>query len=167
VTLSFTIPGVPVAKARARHIPLMQCKQCGRKGVQRVCRCGSQDMNYLTSIPMTETETKRYENQVSSIARETLLAAGSETLLVGALTLTARFYFLIPQGRRLPPESKSKMALREGDAHTQKPDLDNCFKSLLDGLNKVIIADDAQIHRLTGEKFWSLMPRAEVEITGG
>ena len=47
---------------------------------------------------------------------------------------------------------------------TGKPDLDNCIKLLMDGLNKLAWLDDAQVVRLTASKRYAVAPQTVVEI---
>jgi len=46
----------------------------------------------------------------------------------------------------------------------KKPDIDNLFKAILDGLNGVAFHDDNQIADATLKKRYSLNPRVEIEI---
>lgn len=48
---------------------------------------------------------------------------------------------------------------------TKKPDIDNLFKAILDGLNGIAFHDDNQITDATLKKRYSLNPRIEIEIT--
>jgi len=48
---------------------------------------------------------------------------------------------------------------------TGKPDLDNCIKLLMDGLNKIAWHDDSQVVRLTASKRYGPNPLTEVIIT--
>jgi Holliday junction resolvase RusA-like endonuclease len=67
------------------------------------------------------------------------------------------------------PASWSKkrrvLALAGETRPTGKPDLDNCIKLLMDGLNKIAWVDDAQVVRLTASKRYAETPRTEVIIT--
>jgi Holliday junction resolvase RusA-like endonuclease len=46
--------------------------------------------------------------------------------------------------------------------HTQRPDLDNMLKTLLDALNGVIWHDDSQVFSVTATKEWADKPGIEV-----
>lgn len=61
---------------------------------------------------------------------------------------------------------KKKEAVENGFIYpTNKPDLDNYAKSILDGLNGIAYEDDAQVTRLSVEKFYtSGEPLVEVYI---
>lgn len=47
---------------------------------------------------------------------------------------------------------------------TNKPDIDNLAKSILDALNGVIYKDDSQVVVLTLQKYYDDDPRAEITI---
>lgn len=56
--------------------------------------------------------------------------------------------------------SKKKQELNNGTYHRNKPDLDNCEKSVCDSLWK----DDSGIAHMDAIKFWSYNPRTEITI---
>jgi len=75
----------------------------------------------------------------------------------GAVRLNAVFRFSVPQSRM--------KKLKEGDPHTQRPDLDNCQKSVLDGLNRVAWHDDSQVVQMHVMKVWTKgEPGVDVQI---
>ena len=156
-SLSFTVPGVPIGKGRARHVPLFQCRKCGRKGMQKVCRCGASEQNYLASIPYTPGATKTYEGIVRTFALDAMKAAGVDQPLAVSVITDIAAYFPIPQSRA--------KKLLEGNPHIQRPDLDNILKSIADGCNKVVWADDAVVSTIHAYKFWSHNPRVEVTVS--
>ena len=41
---------------------------------------------------------------------------------------------------------------------------DNLIKSILDGMNTVVFADDSLISEITASKMWAAAGRAEIEI---
>ncbi len=103
----------------------------------------------------TPPETILYENMVAICCREALNGS-SQSKAVGAVRLAARFYF---------PVSKTRAGkLGEGDRHTQRPDLDNCLKSIKDGLNGVAWNDDCCVAEITASKHWTHL-EAKAEIT--
>lgn len=51
-----------------------------------------------------------------------------------------------------------------GHCHTKKPDLDNCVKAILDGLNGVAYRDDSTIARMSAVKRWGSTDSIEVVI---
>jgi len=84
--------------------------------------------------------------------------------------------FIPPQGEvrvwlevyKMPPKSTAKYRLvlmEMGLIRPEKtPDADNYIKSVLDGMNTVAWADDAQCTLEQCEKFYSLKPRIEVRV---
>ena len=111
-------------------------------------------MTYLTTLESTPTETKRYESLVSMFATQ---ARGKGESITSPVSLRMAFYFGIP-----PSRAKK---LKEGDAHFQRPDIDNCIKSILDGMNRgIIFRDDSLVTKIEAAKYWSKTPRAEVEV---
>ena len=67
--------------------------------------------------------------------------------------LTATFY-----------RTKSKWLPKKEGLPVRKPDLDNLLKLLLDSLNGVLVADDAQITSLTIKKRWSTNGHGSVAL---
>ena len=123
--------------------------------MRRECKCGKTDLKILAVIPMADKDTARYENLVKAAAWSAMRDAKIDGLLTGPVRLTASFYFLIPASRK---------KLKEGNLHSQKPDLSNCTKSIEDGMNETVYADDSQVTQHVTGKFWSLTPRAEIEV---
>lgn len=158
MTISFEIPGSPVPKGRARHAVQYQCKRCGRKGMRKQCWCGAgEDELRATGATLAYTPdgTAKYENLVKLVGQREMNRL-SLAPLTEKLTMTAHYYFLIPESRR--------KKLTEGQFHQQRPDLDNCLKSVLDGLRNVAFLDDCQIVAILAYKHWSERPRAEVKL---
>src|SRR5882672_7781920 len=76
----------------------------------------------------TPPETILYENMVAICCREAMNGTSKERSS-SPVRLAARFYF--------PIARTNAKRLGEGQSHTQRPDLDNCIKSIKDGLNGV------------------------------
>jgi Holliday junction resolvase RusA-like endonuclease len=76
-----------------------------------------------------------------------------------AVTITAQF---------CPPPSWSKRKRAEamGRPHTSKPDTDNVGKAILDGLNRIAFADDAQVAQITIRKVWGASDCTAVVVEG-
>lgn len=55
--------------------------------------------------------------------------------------------------------SKKKNAAMQGKPHTQKPDLDNLLKALLDA----VYGDDSHIWKISAQKVWRDRPGIKVE----
>ena len=155
--LVFSVPGIPQAKQRARVNALLLCKRCGRKTMQKLCPvCGTDsDMTYLTNIAMTPKETANYESLVALCAREALNGT-TEAIGSGAVRIRVTFRFPIPKSRA--------RKLAAGQPHTQRPDLDNCLKSIKDGLNGVAWNDDCCVVSIVANKEWSVTGSAEIEV---
>ena len=49
--------------------------------------------------------------------------------------------------------------------HTQRPDIDNLQKSILDGLNKVAFVDDCQVVELNSKKVFSDTDKILINVT--
>lgn len=69
------------------------------------------------------------------------------------------------EARFMPAASWSKKRRAEalGQSHAQKPDCDNIAKAVLDGLNRIAWADDAQVAAISIRKVWA--ERDEVLVT--
>ena len=133
--LAFIVPGAPVGKGRPRF-----------------ARVGKAMRAY------TPAATKSYEKVVALLARASL---GSRGPLHGALAVRIDAWCPIPSSwsRR-----KHVRALGEQLLPTTKPDIDNVAKAVLDALNKIAFADDAQIVHLTCSKRYGSEPRLEVTV---
>lgn len=132
VSVRFTIPFAPVAKARARSVYMP-----GR-GVRHY----------------TPKNTADWESTVAGHAR-----LACRTPLDGPITLSLGFYLPIPVSW---PNWKRDAALSGEIAPTSKPDLDNLEKSIKDACNGIAWVDDAQAVRVNKWKFYSDHPRVEV-----
>lgn len=81
--------------------------------------------------------------------------------LFGPIVIELRFYFKPCDSDSISQRNAKLHGLEE---HTQKPDLDNLEKFVLDCSNKILFEDDSQIVSLTSSKFWSENPRTEINI---
>ena len=71
--------------------------------------------------------------------------------LEGPIRMEVIFYFSRPK------------SAQNRVSHTVRPDLDNCIKSVMDGLNTLAFADDSQIVELVAsKKYTTAKPRAEI-----
>lgn len=131
----FTVPGQPVAKGRPRA-----CIRGGR---------------VATYTPDT---TARYENLVRLAAQEAMRGAAP---VVGAVALEVKAFLPVPA-------SWSKRKQAEAIAGTVRPsgrpDADNLLKSVADGMNGVVFADDAQVTSCLVQKRYDTAPRVEVRV---
>lgn len=133
-TLRFTVPGEPRGKGRPRF---------GRS------RAGF-------AVAYTDDKTAAYENLVKLAARQ----AGA-ALIEGAVAISVVAYLGIPKSA---PKRRRAAMLSGVEYPTRKPDLDNCIKALLDGLNGVCFGDDSQCTDISVCKRWSDQPRLEVSV---
>lgn len=60
---------------------------------------------------------------------------------------------------------KSISARKKGVFHTNRPDLDNLCKFILDAMKDVLISDDKIICKLSAQKIYGKEPRVEFTIT--
>ncbi|WP_461467083.1 RusA family crossover junction endodeoxyribonuclease [Parvimonas micra] len=51
------------------------------------------------------------------------------------------------------------------DYHTQRPDIDNLEKAILDGLNKVAFVDDCQVVEMKSQKIFSDADKIVITVT--
>jgi len=134
--VSFTVPGQPVAKGRAR-----------------ISTFGGHVRSY------TPEKTRRYENQVSAYAAE---AMRNVPPMGGPVEVVVDAHMLVPKSWSL----KKRLAAIAGQIKpTTKPDLDNIVKAL-DGMNGIVVVDDSQIVKLTATKQYAEIPQLIVSVIG-
>ncbi len=142
----FHVPGEPIAKGRARAIPLM------RDG-KPVIGAGGRPV----VVHHTPDRTVRYESLVRLAAEQ---AMRGRLPAEGALRLTVRAVFTIPASW-----SARKRAAAVGAFVTKRPDLDNVVKAIKDGCNGVVWRDDCQVADLGGSrKVYGLAPGVDVAV---
>lgn len=98
----------------------------------------------------TPPETERYEKNVATIGRLTCGIPSTEPVEV-----EIALYFN-PQAKVYTTGGKRR--------RSTLPDLDNCVKSIVDGLNNVAYLDDRQVVRIMAERKSGQVERAEVTI---
>ena len=139
-TITFSVVGEPVPKARARAFIR-----------------GGAIGHY------TPDKTRAYEAAVQAAARA---AMGKTPPLTGAVRLSLWFFLPIPASY----SEKRKAELLKGTAamgsasHTKRPDLDNLIKSVSDALNGVVFGDDCQIVQVEAIKRYGLTPSVNIEV---
>jgi hypothetical protein len=114
MTVSFTIPGTPKAKARHRTVCLLRCPACQRQtmGPHWECpHCGHKGLFFVKNENYADTDQKNAEKFSAMCAAQGMV--GSEKF-IGPTAVDCIAYFEIP---------KSRKKLNEGDWHTQRPDL--------------------------------------------
>lgn len=102
----------------------------------------------------TPEETIAFERTVGQIALQHFPAP-----MDGPVRVTIRATF-----RPAKSWSKKKTAEHLNKPHTQRPDVDNCAKAILDGLNRIAWADDSQIAALSVSKIWGPCERTIVQV---
>ena len=133
--ISFTVPGDPVAKARARTF-----------------------RNQWTGKVhgVTPEKTVNYENFVKWCASSCFPAP-----LAGPIVLTIHVYRKIPKSI----SRKQKAAAEQGVFRpTIKPDCSNYQKAIEDALNEIAYMDDSQVVSVHVHKFFSVNPRTEIQV---
>ena len=107
----------------------------------------------------TEPKSAAYKERIQIVARYEYKNA---VVFEDPLRLDIVFYLPIPQSW-----SKIKQALaQEGVLRPAgRPDADNLGKAVLDGLNKIVYKDDAQVVELQIKKYYDENPRTEVFFT--
>ncbi|HEJ2443621.1 RusA family crossover junction endodeoxyribonuclease [Burkholderia multivorans] len=131
----FVVPGKPVAKGRPRFV-----------------RRGPHVRTY------TPEPTERYENLVKMAARE---AMRDDEPYVGPVRLIVDIGVPIPASWSM---KKQEAAAAGAIGATKKPDWSNVVKSIEDGLNGIVYADDAQIIDGWVSKRYSRSPGVRVEV---
>lgn len=121
-TCKFIVTGKPVGKGRPRFV---------RK----------------TGMAYTDPKTKEYEGRVKAAAwaamkAERLMPTGSRC----SVQMTA--FMEIPKSY----SEKKKIMCQLGAITPPRPDIDNLIKAVLDGANKIIYVDDAQVWHISAYK---------------
>jgi len=137
--VTFTIPGVPGAKARPRF------------------RIVKPKFGQSFASMYSPKETTNYENLVKTSFR--LVHCGNPTEHPVKLTVAAFFPIPASSTKRFRAECQS-----EDKPVTKKPDFDNVAKIICDALNQVAFKDDSQVYDARVVKFYSEMPRTVVTI---
>lgn len=136
-TVSFTVPGPPKGKARARTVR-------GRGG---------------HTLSYTPEGTVLYENLIKT----SYLQQPNNTIFNDGqpLKVVVQALYDIPKSY----SKKKRQQMLAGEIRpTKKPDIDNIAKCILDALNKVAYRDDTQVIELVMKKAYAEIPRVEVEI---
>lgn len=136
VPVIFTVPGEPVAKARARATMV-----AGRARMY------------------TPAKTERFEARVALFAQQ---AMAGKPPIEGAVALTVVALFPVSASW---PKKRQAAALEGRELHTKKPDLDNVIKAVKDGMNGIVWRDDAQVAILREcRKGYDAVPRVHVMV---
>lgn len=119
---------------------------------------GRPRFNRATGRSYTPAKTEHYENLIR-LAYD--LQCPDRKPAEGPITIYMKAYFSIPGSW----SQKRQTAAAKREIHKiSKPDLDNCLKAALDGLNKVAWRDDSQIDEIHMWKAYDERPRLEIMI---
>lgn len=110
----------------------------------------------VSGTAFTPKETVSFERHVGTIANTVFPAP-----LEGPVKVT--IYAVFEPAKSW---SKKKRAAHMGQYHTQKPDLDNIEKAVLDGLNRIAFKDDSQVACTFKRKVWGENARTVVIVEG-
>lgn len=133
--LSFTIPGVPVGKGRARFSNM--------GGAVRA---------------YTPAKTRHYEDLIRCEACKVM---NGDRPLDEPILITVTAYVPIPKSF----SKKKQLQASEGEIKPGcRPDVDNFAKAALDGCNAIIFRDDSLVTDLIARKRYSHRPRLVVTI---
>ena len=108
-----------------------------------------------TGHTYTDPKTKEYERQIAEAARKAL---GAGEMLLTPVCVVLDIHQAIPK-------SYSKKRIEELPSRPcKKPDIDNVFKAVADGIVGVLIKDDTQIVRMAANKRWGATDMVEVFV---
>ena len=133
--LSFTIPGAPQGKGRAKIVKI--------GGFSRMA---------------TPTKTVAYEGLVAHAAQS---AMNGRPIFDCPMACNVFIDAPIPASWS---QKKQKQAREGGLLPTSKPDIDNVVKAVFDGLNAVLWRDDVLVVDLRVRKRFSATPGVRVEV---
>ena len=125
-------------------------------GQRDVCPiCKGKSLYFVSNTSYTPSEQREYERFSALCAQQGMKGRDKFS---GPTQVECRFWFGIPKSR--------ERKLKDGDWHTQRPDADNCVKSVWDAMNQVCFADDCVVVKMSATKQWtSGCPRTEVIIS--
>ena len=116
------------------------------KGRPRVCKFGT----------FTPIKTLNYETLIKE-----LFIISKQEKETGMLEAVIKCYFKIPKSA-----TKGKLLAMQHNIvrPVKRPDTDNLAKICLDALNGLAYDDDSQVVDLVVRKYWSEIPRVEIQI---
>lgn len=98
----------------------------------------------------TDKRTKSYEALIADEYRASGGKLHTEPVIVRVAAL-----FAIP---KRASKKERELMLNDSIRPTKRPDIDNILKAVLDGLNGVAYNDDAQVVKVSGEKYYADNP---------
>lgn len=134
-SITFTIPGIPVAKGRPKF---------ARRGA------------FVSAY--TPEKTASYENLVKVVAQQSM---HGRVLLDGPVSVVIWLYVSPPASWS---KKKQADALASATYPTSKPDMDNVVKGIFDACNSIVWVDDKQVVDLFCGKRFAVTPCATVEV---
>jgi len=140
--VTITIPGTPHAKGRPRFRNVNM--KDGNSFVQTY----------------TDKDTVNYENLVKVAGQVAMKGA---VPFKGSIKVSMSFCY-----PPLKSWSKKKVKMLEEVTFfpkLTKPDIDNCVKSILDGLNEIVFDDDKQVYQINARKVFFKKAQTIVKIT--
>lgn len=106
------------------------------KGSTKAFRCGNRCI-----ITNANPRCKKWQQRV------TLAVINAKVVKTEfPVELEMTFFFTI---------AKSRKDLKDGDCHTQKPDIDKLIRPILDALTGIVYKDDCQVSKVTACKKWT------------
>lgn len=140
MSITFFVPGIPVAKARSR---------AGRTRDGR-------------PVQYTPPATKSYEARVAWAGKAARDAEGASEPFSGPIRLTLCVTIACPKSWS---QRRQTQAHGAAIAATKRPDLDNYVKAIKDGLNGIVWQDDSQVVELVARKRYGPEPGVRVMIS--
>ena len=109
------------------------------------------------AVAYTPEGTRRYEEQIRQAWQE----QDDRDFGPAALALVLTAYYPVPSKAR----KAEREAMLSGQVPvTDKPDLDNLLKAVMDALNGTAYEDDKQITHINAARFYSDRPRVEIDL---
>jgi len=105
----------------------------------------------------TDEKTRTYESLVGKQAKE---AMGDSAILDTPVAVRISAFYYVPISWT---KAKRKQAL-QGEIVPGSNDIDNVAKSVLDGMQNIVITNDRNVCKLTIEKRFDWHPRVEVHV---
>lgn len=131
--ITFSVPGVPVAKGRPRF---------------------STASGFVRAH--SPAKTVNYETLVRVSAQRAMLGRPP---MSGPIRLSILIVLPIPTSWS---KEKQRKAVAGEVLPTKKPDMDNVVKALCDGMNSVVFRDDSNVVDLNVTKRYGQVPRADI-----
>ena len=108
--------------------------------------------------PFTPKQTRENEADIGWVARQAMRVLPP---LAGAFRVDIKAVMPVPASWSA---KRRESALSGLILPTNKPDIDNILKGVLDGLNKIIWTDDAQVTDARVQKCYGSVPRLEIFV---